>query len=123
LVRSRHGLLDHDRSLGEKRDERVRVVAADLAAQLRVGEWAPELVEELLGRDQLELAGEPAGDQPCGAAPVGEQGCDRDVGGENRAQSAPATARRMLRLDGELDGLLLVHLVAAPESLEQIEAP
>jgi hypothetical protein len=50
-------------SLGEEGQEGKCVVLADSAPQLRVAERALELVEELVGRDQLELACEPAPDQ------------------------------------------------------------
>jgi hypothetical protein len=122
VVRARFRLLSENGLLCEKGNKCIRFGGRDVTAEFRIGECAPELVEELVRSDEFEIADAPAREQPRRSAAGGEEGCDEDVGVEDGAHSALAASRRMLRFDRKTECLLFGHAIALPETFEQIEA-
>jgi hypothetical protein len=107
-----------DGPVAEQADELGCFLCAHTLAQRR----SLELGEKGLGDNEPRTRRRPAADQLRRRPGRGEQGRDEDVRIEDGAHSAPSPMRRVLRLDGELERLLLVEVVALQEPVERVEA-
>jgi hypothetical protein len=114
-------LFDHHGRRGEEVDVCLSIVGADVSTELRVAQRTAELLEKVVGGDELEVAGEPSGEKLCRSAGGGEKCRDQDVWIENCSHSA-AAACRVLCFDCELGRLLFAEVVALPKAVEQVQA-
>ncbi len=113
----------HRPSSSRQLDEGLGFIIRDVRADLRVPEGAPQLSEQVLRDDELEIPIEPASEQACGDPGGCQERRNQDVGVENGSQSLPAArSRSVLSFDGEPHSVILGHTVLIPESLEEIEA-
>lgn len=86
--------------LAEDEHEVIGVGRSDPVPNSRIGERSPELNKERVADDELELAGEPQLDEPCGRARSRDQSRDENV----RVEDGPHALRAaplVLRLDRE----------------------
>ena len=102
-------------------NELGRVVLGDEPANLRDAQNPLQLVQKLLGHDELEVAVEPALEEAGRGSVAREQSGDEDVCVEDEPQELGA-ARLVLRFDRELQRFSLVEARSLPHAVEQIEA-
>lgn len=116
------GIRSDDRGVPEKREKPGRIGRWNLSADLGVRKRRPELGEQQLGYDELEIASHPARDDLRRRTAPGEKSRDEDVRVEDGAHSATWPSRFVLSLDGDRRRLVLGQIVVMPEAFEQVES-
>jgi hypothetical protein len=109
----------------KERDELARDLSYDPGPQLRQAQRSFDLRQKQRANDELDLAVKPTRDELRRSACAGEKCRDEDVRVEDEPHALAAPfrlPRSVLRIDDELDRLVLVHLGALPCTFEEVES-